>query len=677
VCYTPPDESNDVEETTMTSFGREILGDIAEATRLEWLVTNGIGGFASSTAVGMNTRRYHGILVASRHPPTERLNLVSRLEETLLVDGQEIPLATNRYAKVLYPTGYLHLERFERDPFPTWTWQVQDILVVKSLFMIHGQNTTVVSYKVMANGRPVELRIRPHFLFRDFHGNMYENPGYLDNTEIGDRGLTFQPFVNAPMIHIGWDRGQFVRDGYWYRDHFLQEEARRGLNALEDDYSNGFLKVTGTGGNLSMVFSDAPLEGLNPLEARKREEQRLEAVASAMRSEDPFLRRLLLAADQFLVDRESTGGKTILAGYPWFNDWGRDSLIALPGLTLVPGRFDDARSILRTFAVSARHGLVPNCFGDRGVEAQYNSVDASLWFFVAVYKLIEYTDDYPFVHEHLFPVMKEIIEAFQNGTRFNIRMDPEDGLLSAGEEGVQLTWMDAKVNDWVVTPRHGKAVEINALWYNALKIQEMVVARNGEDERELTALARKVRASFRESFWDATRKYLVDCLRPDGSVDGAFRPNQIFAVSLPFALLDHPEEKAVVDGVFRHLYTSMGLRSLHPDDPAYQGRFEGDRLHRDGAYHQGTVWSWLIGPFMSAFLKVNHFSMDAQLRAAYMLEGLRTHLESESCLGNVSEVFDGDAPHRSGGCFAQAWSVAELLRCYVEDIKGQKPDLPA
>jgi len=661
----------------MTAFGRELLGNIYEASRREWLVTNGIGGFASSSLPGLNTRRYHGVLVAARRPPTERLNLVSRVEETLVVDGTEYPLSTTRYAKVLYPSGYLHLERFEIEPFPTWYFQVGDVLVSKSLFMIYGQNTTVITYRVLAGQREVELRIRPHFLFRDFHGNMYENPGFIDNSEISDGGLTLQPFGNAPVVHMAWDHGSFVRDGYWFRDIFLQEEERRGLTALEDDYSNGYLRVPHLNTNVSLVFSDEPITGLNPMEARKREEQRRQTVAGAMSSDDPFLHRLLLAADQFIVDRHSTGGKSILAGYPWFNDWGRDSLIALPGLTLVSGRFDDARSILLTFARSVRDGLVPNCFADRGVDAMYNSVDASLWYFFAVYKLIEYTDDYPFVEEHLFPAMCRMIEAFQNGTRYSIRMDPDDGLISAGEPGVQLTWMDAKVNDWVVTPREGKAVEINALWYNALKIHELLLEKfeNLHEAREIGLLARKVRSSFRRTFWNEDHWRLFDVIRLDGTPDPANRPNQIFATYLPFPLLEHPQEVAVVENVFRTLYTSLGLRSLDPADPAYQGRFEGDRLHRDGAYHQGTVWSYLIGPFITSYLKDHQGSMEAHLRASCMLEVFKAHLARESCIGSISEVFDGDAPHRSGGCVAQAWSVAELLRCYVEDLKRQKPVL--
>ncbi|NLI78691.1 MAG: glycogen debranching protein [Candidatus Riflebacteria bacterium] len=659
----------------MASLGRDTLGNLTQASRLEWLVTNGIGGYASSTVTGLNTRRYHGILVASRRPPVERIVLVSRLEETLLIGGREFPLSTSHTRRDLHPVGHIHLERFERDPFPTWVYQIQDVLVTKTLCMIYGQNSTLVTYKVMSGRDDLELRIRPHFLFRDFHGNMYENPGFSDDATYTAQGFTFQPFANAPALSLAWDRGTFVRAPAWYREIYLAEEANRGLNPCEDDFSTGFLSLAPATGSVSLLCSDQPVGSFNPVDLRRREEIRLEAVASAMKSDDPFLRRLLLAADQFIVARRSTGGKTILAGYPWFSDWGRDTLISLPGLTMVTGRFEDARSILRTFAQSIRDGLVPNCFADQGTEALYNSVDASLWLFHAVYKFIEYTDDYAFVRENLFRPMMAVIEAFQNGTRFGIQMDPDDGLVLAGEKGVQLTWMDAKVDDWVVTPRHGKAVEINALWYNALKVTELLLEKFDQDAREVGALARKVKTSFRRRFWSEEEGCLFDCLAADGTPDRAFRPNQIFAVYLPFPLLDPPQEKQVVAEVFERLYTSYGLRSLAANEPLYMGKYDGNRQKRDGAYHQGTVWAFLIGPFISSFLKVHQSSMEAQLRASHMLEPFKIHLDQEGCLGNISEIFDGNPPHTCAGCFAQAWSVAELLRCYVEDIKGQRPML--
>ncbi|MEW6710373.1 MAG: amylo-alpha-1,6-glucosidase [Candidatus Riflebacteria bacterium] len=660
----------------MTTVGREIQSDISRATREEWLLTNGIGGFASSTVPCINTRRYHGILVAAMRPPVERLVLVSRLEETLVIDRHEINLSTSVHSKeIKNPAGYLHLERFEREPLPTWYYQIRDVLLIKTINMVHGQNTTLVTYKILSNGRNVSLKVRPHFLFRDFHGNTFENDGIDTQIQLQERQLRLQPFFNAPELYMRWDRGRFVNFAAWHRDIFLQVEEDRGLPAYEDDFSVGQLEITPLAGSASIIFSDQPIRSFNPIDLRKREEQRLEGIAASLHSDDYFLRRLLMAADQFIVERRSTGGRSILAGYPWFSDWGRDSLISLPGLTLVTGRIEDARSILKTFASAIHHGLIPNCFADKGNDAMYNSVDASLWFFFAAYKYIEYTDDYDFVRDYLYDGMSQIIEAFQAGTHFDIKMDHEDGLISAGNPDVQLTWMDAKVDGWVVTPRNGKAVEVNALWYNALRIFAIFQEKFEGHSREVTSLAKKVKSSFRRVFWNEEQQCLFDVIAGDGKVDDSFRPNQIFAVYLPFSLLEHPQEKQIVDQVFTRLYTSYGLKSLASDDDRYEGFYGGDRIKRDGAYHQGTVWGYLIGPFISAFLKMNNFSMEAQLRASNMIEPFKNHLMREGCLGSISEIFDGNMPHTPRGCFAQAWSVAELLRCYVEDIKGQKPTI--
>lgn len=660
----------------MTTIGREVQYDLARSTKQEWLLTNGIGGFASSSVPCINTRRYHGILVASMRPPVERLVMVSRLEEILIIDRQEFALSTCIHEEdIKNPAGYLHLERFEREPIPTWYYQIRDVLLIKTISMVHGQNTTMATYKILANGRKVSLKVRPHFLFRDFHGNTFETAGIERNCLIQERQLKLQPFANAPELFMRWDRGKFVEDQRWHKNILLQAEEERGLPATEDDFSCGYLEVSPLNGSAAVIFSDQPISSFNPMDIRKREEQRLEAIASSLHSSDPLLRRLLLAADQFIVERQNTGSRTIIAGYPWFSDWGRDSLISLPGLTLVTGRFDDARSILRTFAGAIQNGLIPNCFADNGNEASYNSVDASLWFFIAAYKFIEYTDDYDFVRDHLYEGMTKIIEAFQQGTRYEIKMDPADSLLQAGTPDVQLTWMDAKADGWVVTPRNGKAVEINALWYNSLKIYALFQEKFEGHSREITALAKCVKRSFRRIFWNDRKNCLFDYIKADGNPDAAIRPNQIFAVFLPFTLLDHPEEKAVVDTVFSRLYASYGLRSLEPADENYEGFYLGDRIKRDGAYHQGTVWGFLTGPFISSYLKVNNFSMEAQLRASLMIEPFINHLNREACIGSISEIFDGNMPHSPKGCIAQAWSVAELLRCYIEDIKGQKPTI--
>lgn len=660
----------------MNSVGREIESDIARATKKEWLVTNGIGGYASSTVPCINTRRYHGILVASMRPPTERVVMVSRLEESVIIDGREYPLSTSLHKKnIQKPSGYLHLERFEQTPLPVWYYQIRDVLIIKSLCMVYGQNTTIVTYKLLANGNDVSLKITPHYLFRDFHGNTQENVGIKDCLNLSENQLTLRPFANAPELHLRWDRGNFKENLIWHKDIFLSVEEERGLPATEDDFSYGTLEISQLSGSVSLAFSDQPITYFNPIDLRKREEQRLENIANSIESNDSFLKSLLLAADQFIVDRKSTGGKTILAGYPWFSDWGRDSLIALPGLTLVTGRYDDARSILKTFAASVRYGLVPNCFADIGNEASYNSVDASLWFFIAAYKFLEYTDDYAFVKEELMPAMTKIIESFIDGTIYDIKMDSEDCLISAGNEDIQLTWMDVKVGDKTITPRNGKAVEINALWYNALRIYALLQDKFEENNFEIKNLARKVKISFKRVFWNENKHCLYDYIKPNKEADDSFRPNQIYAVYLPFELLEPSEEKLITDAVFSKLYTSYGLRSLAPDDKKYEAFYAGDRVRRDSSYHQGTVWGFLIGAFISSYLKVNNYSIEAQLRASLMIEPFVTHLNNTDCLGSISEIFDGNMPHKAAGCFAQAWSVAEVLRCYVEDIKGQRPTL--
>jgi predicted glycogen debranching enzyme len=660
----------------MIKVGRELGSDITLATSREWLITNGIGGYCSSTVPCINTRRYHGILVSSQQPPVDRVVLVSRLSEILVINGKEYPLSTciNK-DKIKSPAGYLHLEKFELSPLPTWYYQIRDIMLIKTLSMVNGQNTSLVTYKFLTNKQNVTLKVRPHYLFRDFHGNAYENPGITDCLQKLDNQLKIVPFSNAPELYIKWLKGEFVEEFKWHKDILLTMEEERGLPATEDDFSCGHFEFSSQFGSASLLFSDQPIESYNPVDLKKKEEQRLEGIANSLSSDDYLLKKLLLAADQFIVNRASTNNKTILAGYPWFSDWGRDSLIALPGLTLVTGRFEDAKSILKTFAEVIKHGLIPNCFSDKSTEASYNSVDASLWFFIAIYKFIEYTDDYNFVKNHLYSGMESIVEAFMEGTINNIKMDKNDGLINAGDENTQLTWMDVKINDKAVTPRYGKAVEVNALWYNALRILAIFQEKFEGNSRRLTSLAKRVKVSYEKVFWNGHDGYLYDYVKPNGEVSASFRPNQVFAISLPFSLLAPNQEKQIIDQVFSKLYTSYGLRSLAPSEKEYEGFYTGDRERRDHCYHQGTVWGYLIGPFITAYLKANNYSMEAQLRASLMIDPFISHLEGEGCLGSVSEVFDGNMPHSPKGCFAQAWSVAELLRCYVEEIKGQKPTL--
>ncbi|AVX19732.1 glycogen debranching enzyme, putative [Carboxydocella sporoproducens DSM 16521] len=653
----------------MLHFPKSQLADLDQALNKEWLVTNGLGGFAASTITGCNTRRYHGLLIASLNPPTQRLLLLSKLEEKVIWRGKEYLLGVNETTGGFYPQGQNYLLQFSREPLPRFLYAIEDLLLEKIVFMIHGQNTTVVRYRVWnGSGEKVEIRITPLVNCRDYHGNVRRCP-WPWQREDGPEQVRLQAWPEAPALYL---RGQNCRwqagPGYWFENMVYRIEQERGLESVEDHYMPGeFIAQLDGDGELAILASVEPIAEMPSARLLQvREEKRLAALLEQAGYQHPMLNALVLAADQFIVRRASTGTATVIAGYPWFTDWGRDTMIALPGLTLVTRRFEVARELLQTFARYLEEGLIPNRFPDGGERPDYNTVDASLWYFQAVFKYLEYTGDYSFVYKEIYPVLREILAWHQRGTRYNIKMD-EDGLLTAGSRGTQLTWMDAKVGDWVVTPREGKAVEINALWYNALKIAAELARRQGESARELEELARLAASSFNAKFWYAEGGYLYDVIDPAGNPDPALRPNQILAVSLPHQLLDPIRQKLVVRAVWRALYTPYGLRSLAADHPRYQSTYIGDRWKRDGAYHQGTAWSWLIGPFLTALRKVHNYDASSREIAEKLLEPFRGHL-FEAGVGTISEIFDGDHPHTPRGCFAQAWGVAEVLRAWVEEI---------
>lgn len=661
----------------MYALGRSILSNISISKKLEWLVTNGIGGYASSTVIGLNTRKYHGLLIASINPPVERVVLVSRLDEILIIDNKEYCLSCFLSKNNQNQNGYLYLERFEKEFYPIWVFQIFDLHIIKKICMIFGKNATLVTYKILSEQtKDYKFTVRPHFLFRDYHGNMYENPGFgVDLNFITENQFSFKPFENAPTLYVSWENAKFTYNPKWFKDNYLPEEEARGENPYEDDFSPGYFELTPNKSSLSILFSDTFCSSFNPTDILHKEETRLNNLINKTKTDDLFLKQLIIAADQFIVNRSNPTGKTVIAGYHWFSDWGRDALISLPGLTLVTGRFDDARQILLTFTKSIKNGLVPNCFLDHGNEAIYNSIDATLWLFYAVYKYLEYTDDWEFVRNNLFESLCSIITTLMNGTIYEIHMDNDDGLLTAGTQGSQLTWMDVKVNNIVVTPRHGKAVEINALWYNALKIMELLRGKFGYNTQNINILARKVKNSFQKKFWHKDKGYLIDCIYPDGTINTSLRPNQIFAVFLPFSLLEPTQEKQIINIIYKNLYTTYGLRTLSPDDENYHSHYVGNHESRDYAYHNGTVWAYLLGPFISSYLKANQYSLDAQLKANNMIEPIKIHMLQEGCIGSISEIFDAEPPHEARGCIAQAWSVAEVLRCYVEDIKGLRPTI--
>jgi predicted glycogen debranching enzyme len=661
----------------MISFGEEITTDLAQAGSREWLETNGLGGFASSTIPGMNTRRYHGLLFAAIRPPVGRLLMLSKFEETVIVNGARFELSTNRYPGTNHPEGYKFLKGFRLDPFPIFTFDIEGLQVEKSIFMVHGENTTVVEYAVRAiptegNGNKavanVELELRPLIAFRDYHSTGHENADLIPRFHAEKGLLTLMPYLDLPPLYLAHNAQQIENAGYWYRDFEYSKEIERGFADKEDLFNPCVMKFKLSPQSRATVIASTERRHASRVDRLKEQElERRKTVVAPSRFNDALARSLVTAADQFIVARGMQ--RTVIAGYHWFGDWGRDTMIALPGLTLLTGRIDVAQSILAEFARHVDQGMLPNRFPDNGELPEYNTVDATLWFFEAARALTQYSGAFSFVRRNLYDTLVDIIEWHQRGTRYGIKVD-DDGLLHAGEEGVQLTWMDAKIGDWVVTPRTGKPVEIQALWYNALLIMSDFAQRFGDKARSsrYAEMAERARASFNQKFWNENEGCLFDVVEGN-SADASIRPNQIFAVSLHHTMLEPERASKIVDVVQRELLTPFGLRSLAPKDPKYIGRYEGGPMQRDGSYHQGTVWAWLAGPFMTAYVKVNGGTRTAREQVAKWLKPFNEHLREEG-LGQISEIFDGDAPHKPCGCIAQAWSVAEVLRAELEEAQN-------
>jgi predicted glycogen debranching enzyme len=660
----------------MIQFKQETCCDLEAALRREWLETNGLGGYASSTIIGLNTRRYHGLLVAATHPPVGRLVLLSKLEETLWIDGQSFDLSSNRYPDVVHPEGYRFLKQFRLDPFPVFTFEVEGFEIVKSVFMIQGENSTVIQYELTKPirgkaAKDAALLVRPLIAFRDYHSTTRQNDA-LNPIVHGQPGVVWvSPYYGLPTLYLAHKATEVQAAGEWYRDFQYDAERERGLDFREDLFHPvSFRFELGASRQASIIASTEARDIARVPEYRQAEVARRQMTITSSPVDDDFARTLTAATDQYIVARGDL--KTLIAGYHWFGDWGRDTMIALPGLTLPNGKHEVARDILRTFARYVDQGMLPNRFPDGGEQPEYNTVDATLWFFEAARSYQAYTSDFEFVRKELYAVFADIIAWHVRGTRYAIKVDA-DGLICCGEPGVQLTWMDAKAGDWVVTPRNGKPVEIQALWYNALRVMENWARTFGDEsgQKRYRTMAALVHWSFNRLFWNEKGGYLYDVI--DGTVrDASIRPNQIFAVSLPHTMLSPEKAERVVACVQEHLLTPYGLRSLSPADPQYHGRYTGDPTSRDSAYHQGTVWAWLMGSFLTAFVKVNGGSPGARDQASEWLAHLRDHL-SDAGLGHISEIFDGDAPHRPVGCVAQAWSVAEVLRAYVEEVRGLRP----
>jgi predicted glycogen debranching enzyme len=642
------------------AYSEAICRDLEAASQREWLETNGLGGYASSTICGMNTRRYHGLLVAATKPPVGRTVLLSKLEETLTLNGKTYELSVNRYPGAVHPRGYQWLKQFRLDPFPVFLYEIDGIQLEKSIFMMQGENTTVIRYELRGTPDNGTLELRPLIAFRNYHATARENSVLDPSLHVEAGSARISPYGDLPSLYLSHDAGEVRESAEWYRNFEFDRERERGLDFREDLFHPCTLVRTLRGGERLTVIASTEAH-----DVRSAERWRPAAPDDAAPDDRPFVRLLERAAGQFLVRRGEWN--TVIAGYHWFSDWGRDTMIALPGLTLATGRPEVARGILRAFAGTVDRGMLPNRFPDSGETPEYNSVDATLWFFEAVRAYLQSTGDLEFIGGNLYSVLADIVAWHERGTRYGIRVDA-DGLLMAGEPGTQLTWMDAKVGDWVVTPRRGKPVEIQALWYNALRVMEDVAQKLGHaiGARHYGKLAERAAASFGPAFWNASAGCLYDVVN-GAERDPAIRPNQILAVSLAHTMLAPDLAAQVVDAVERHLLTPFGLRTLAPSDPQYRGRYEGGPQSRDAAYHQGTVWPWLMGPFLKAYIETHGRSQQALARAADWLKELREYIADRG-VGQLPEIFDGDAPHRPAGCIAQAWSVAELLRVCVEDV---------
>ena len=654
-----------------------------EGIKREWAVTNGIGGYAGSSMIGAHSRTHQGYLIASLHAPIERYLVFSKINETVTVGTKTVSFETSQHrasGKTVYAEGQKFLTSFIYDGSVLYAYETDNFSFKKHITLKRNANVCAVSYELTAGDSDCTFTLTPLFNYRE-HSESSTPDTLKFETFTEDRAFYLVPEKNKDIaIRFQTSEGTFSeRETVYDIDMQLQIEVDLETDGLDCHYCPVDLSIAvpaNTTKKVSILCSigdvnerPAPVsatEAFSILEENARCHAELFEKAGYR---DSFANQLVLASDQFLTYRESTKMMTVLAGLPWFTDWGRDTMIAFTGLTLCTKRFKEAEEILLTFARYIRHGIVPNMFPDDNMPPLYNTVDASLWYFYAVYQYLHYNpaaEAEAFVKEQIFPHLKEIVSAYEKGTDFSIYME-DDGLIHAGSGLDQITWMDVRVGDWVATPRHGKPVEINALWYNALRIMESLCEKFDEDASAYRARANQVKESFNAKFWDSANQCLFDVVDGD-EPDDHIRPNQIYAVSLPFSLLPEEQEKSVVALVEKELFVGCGLRSLAPDHPDYHGIYCGALAKRDAAYHQGTAWGFLLGGFFSAYMKVNHHSSSAAENAVRMLEPVRKHLTDSGCIGSISEIFDGDAPHNPRGCYAQAWSVGEVLRCYCEDI---------
>ena len=673
---------------------REALSRFDEVIQKEWLVTNGLGSYASSTVLGINTRKYHGLLVAALHPPGDRTVCLAKLDEEAFIGNNVYPLGANEFHGRIFPQGYMFLKEFSVSPFPRYVYSVQDVEVRKTIFMPKEKNATAVVYRVLnGNDSEAKLRVFPLLTCRHFHSvvDRWRNPLDFSQTQSGSEvELAF----NTPKTTIiaSATEGEFREKTNWIERLYYREEGMRGESNTDDCFQPGYFEIPVpprrkaefaivTAASDSSQKSREVLEavGTTMYDVTALLEQELEHRNDSLvkfygsRREVPvsdWLNWVLFAADAFIV-KGASDDKSVIAGYFWFEPWGRDTFISLPGLMLATGRFEDARRIFLSFMRYCKLGLIPDFVQEQSGEPSYNTVDATLWYVNAVLQYLKYTGDFKFVQKQLWEGLKAIFDYHEKGTSFGIHLDG-DGLLA---HGPRLTWMDAESEGVAVTPRAGKAVEIQALWYNALRTMQLLANRFEEKSlaEKCAAIADEARKSFNQKFWNSETKCLFDVVEETGA-EATLRPNQIIAVALDYSMLENDKSERIVDAVQRELLTAYGLRTLARSDPRYRGMYVGDRRSRDQAYHNGTVWAWLLGPFVTAFLKTKGYGdFNREYALKNFILPLFTQQIFQACLGTLNEIFDGDAPHAPRGCIAQAWSVAEPLRVYVEDCMRIRP----
>lgn len=667
---------------TKYSFGRSYWRTIDEGLEREWLLTNGIGGFSDCTIIGNTARIHTGYLIAALNPPVDRINILSKTNERITSASREFDLACQQYLTHTRD-GHKYLEQLSVDIIPTYSYQADEISLKKTIAMQYGKNIVSICYTVSGATEDITLHITPLFAMRA-----------MDMVNSANQISQFKSSISGNSINVSREGAicgarLVVSEGEFFdrstlptsmavptfiaeENQYLAIDTRCGFGGTDTQYTPYDIRVNVKAGETKKFYiicgtDKEDIDRLNGFEIAEGYVKRMRDIISLNPNKDVLSERLTWAADAFIVDRNSTGLKTVLAGLPWFTDWARDTMIAMTGLTLCTHRFEDCEKILKSFAMYEKNGLIPNVFPSTAADQpMYNTMDGSLWYFYAVERYLKYTggeENFEFIRKEIFPVLKKIQYAYEHGTDFSIGMD-EDGLVHGGSELDQITWMDVRVGDWVVTPRHGKPVEINALWYNALKVLEMLCEKYGEDGSHYTQLSERVKSSFVSKFWKEEGGYLYDVADP---CEDRIRPNQIYAVSLPYTMLDREKEKSIVNCVSRHLYTTYGLRSLSYTDTEYKPHYIGRLIFRDGAYHMGTSWGFLMGGYISAYCKVNDHSPEAIDRAKDICYRFIDHMR-DGCINGIAEIFDGEFTCTSRGCFTQAWSIGELLRAYTEDV---------